>query len=148
VGVQGWRDISDVFLVYFDFWRLLSRTHARAEPLRAVCGEPTCQRTPPHPPIVLWFLVTQMYFLICIPRRRPSASGRAKNHGKCDFFHITFVRVACTAHTSLDISMNVHGTWPQCAGTVSGRALCVRRGAGMHLINVPPTLYPHYGLDF
>jgi hypothetical protein len=58
------------------------------------------------------------------------------------------VRVACTARTSLDIPMNVHGTWPQCAGIVSGRALCVRRGAGVHSENDALTLYPHYGLAF
>ena len=58
------------------------------------------------------------------------------------------MRVAHTARTSLGISMNVHGTWPQCAGTMSGRALCVRRGAGVHLEKCILTLYPHYGLAF
>ena len=58
------------------------------------------------------------------------------------------MRFAHTARASLDIPMNVHGTWPQCAGTMSGRALCVRRGAGVHSENDILTLYPHYGLAF
>ena len=134
--------------MYFDFWRLRARTHARTEPLRAVCGEPRCQRTPPHPPVRKWCPVVQMYFSIYRPRRRPSASGGAKKPRFKWFFCITFMRIAHSARTSLDIPMNVHGTWPQCAGAVSGRALCVRRGAGMHLEKCALTLYPHYGLAF
>ena len=61
---------------------------------------------------------------------------------------MTFMRTAHTARASLDIPVNVHGTWPQCAGTMSGRALCVRRGAGVHLGDAPLTPYPHYGLAF
>ena len=64
------------------------------------------------------------------------------------FLNKTFVRVACTARTSLDIPMNMHGTWPQCAGTMSGRASCVHRGVVVHLKKVVLTLYPHYGLAF
>ena len=58
------------------------------------------------------------------------------------------MRIAHTARTSLDISMNMHGTWPQCAGTMGGRASCVRRGVVVHLKKVLLTPYPHYGLAF
>jgi hypothetical protein len=63
-------------------------------------------------------------------------------------FYIVFVRVAHTARTSLDIPMNMHGTGPQCAGTMSARALCARREAGVHSEYVVLTPHPHYGLAF
>jgi hypothetical protein len=90
----------------------------------------------------------QMYYLIY--KSNPAAPAAPPDEFSiflC-FFGAFFLQRTRTARTSLGICIYMHGTGPQCAGTINERAPREHPKKNWVANHVVLTPYPHYGSAF